>query len=158
MTGFMEAFPVVFSSPVNLLLVFFGSVVGIIFGAIPGLTAGMAIALCLPLTFAMEIVPSFTLLMSLYIGGISGGLIAAILIKIPGTPASVATVFDGGPMADRGEGWKALSVCIVFSFLGTMFGIVIMCLFTPILGAFALKLGVFEYFAVAVFAFHFRHT
>lgn len=152
MTGFMEAFPVVFSSPVNLLLVFFGSVVGIIFGAIPGLTAGMAIALCLPLTFAMEIVPSFTLLMSLYIGGISGGLIAAILIKIPGTPASVATVFDGGPMADRGEGWKALSVCIVFSFLGTMFGIVIMCLFTPILGAFALKLGVFEYFAVAVFS------
>ena len=99
MTGFMEAFPVVFSSPVNLLLVFFGSVVGIIFGAIPGLTAGMAIALCLPLTFAMEIVPSFTLLMSLYIGGISGGLIAAILIKIPGTPASVATVFDGGPYA-----------------------------------------------------------
>ena len=78
----------------------------------------MAIALFLPLTFRMDIVPSLTLLLALYIGGISGGLISAILIKIPGTPASIATVFDGGPMADRGDAWKALSVGIVFSFLG----------------------------------------
>ena len=152
MGNFLEAFSIIFTSPANLILILLGTVIGIIFGAIPGLTAGMAIALCLPITFTMDIIPSFSLLLALYIGGISGGLIAAILIKIPGTPASVATVFDGGPMADRGEGWKALSVCIVFSFLGTLFGILILCFFTPILGAFSLKLGVFEYFAVAVFS------
>ena len=130
MSEFLAAFPQIFSSPAALLLIFGGCIIGIIFGSIPGLTAGIAIALFLPLTFKMDIVPSFTLLLSLYIGGISGGLISAILLKIPGTPASVATVFDGGPMADRGEAWKAFHCiflyrdinrcpCAVFSDTGT---------------------------------------
>ena len=153
MSEFLSAFPQIFANPGNaVLLIAAGVVVGIIFGCIPGLTAGIAIALCLPLTLRMEIIPSFTLLLSLYIGGISGGLISAILIKIPGTPASVATVFDGGPMADRGEGWKALSVAIVFSFIGTLIGIAALCFLTPVLGAFALSLGMYEYFSVALFS------
>ena len=152
MSAFLNAFPQIFTSPMSIVLIVLGCIVGIIFGCIPGLTAGIAIALFLPLTFRMDIIPSFTLLLSLYIGGISGGLISAILIKIPGTPASVATVFDGGPMADRGEAWKALSVAIVFSFLGTLIGVGILCFLTPILGKFSLMLGVYEYFSVAVFS------
>ncbi len=153
MSDFLAAFPQIFASPFQaMLLIVGGAVIGIIFGSIPGLTAGIAIALFLPLTFRMDIIPSFTLLLSLYIGGISGGLISAILLKIPGTPASVATVFDGGPMADRGQGWKALSVGIVFSFFGTIFGILLLCFLAPILGAFSLKLGVFEYFSIALFS------
>ena len=152
MSEFLAAFPQIFSSPAALLLIFGGCIIGIIFGSIPGLTAGIAIALFLPLTFKMDIVPSFTLLLSLYIGGISGGLISAILLKIPGTPASVATVFDGGPMADRGEAWKALSVSIVFSFIGTLIGVLVLCFLTPVLGAISLKFGVFEYFSIALFS------
>lgn len=152
MSDFLAAFPQIFSSPMAWVLIFGGCVIGIIFGSIPGLTAGIAIALFLPLTFKMEIVPSFTLLLALYIGGISGGLISAILLKIPGTPASVATVFDGGPMADRGQAWKALSVGIVFSFIGTLIGVLLLCFMTPILGAISLKFGVFEYFSIALFS------
>lgn len=152
MSDFLAAFPQIFSSPMAWILIFGGCVIGIIFGSIPGLTAGIAIALFLPLTFKMEIVPSFTLLLALYIGGISGGLISAILLKIPGTPASVATVFDGGPMADRGQAWRALSVGIVFSFIGTLIGVLLLCFMTPILGAISLKFGVFEYFSIALFS------
>ena len=152
MSQFLAAFPQIFADPMAYLLIVAGTIIGIIFGCIPGLTAGMAIALFLPLTFRMDIVPSLTLLLALYIGGISGGLISAILIKSPGTPASIATVFDGGPMADRGDAWKALSVGIVFSFLGTIFGILVLCLLAPILGKFSLSLGMFEYFSVAIFS------
>ena len=152
MNQFITAFSTMFSDPMAFVLIFAGTVIGIIFGCIPGLTAGMAIALFLPLTFRMDIIPSLTLLLALYIGGISGGLISAILIKIPGTPASIATVFDGGPMADRGESWRALSVGIVFSFLGTLIGILILCCLAPVLGKFSLSLGMFEYFSVAVFS------
>ena len=82
-----------------LILIFLGVGVGIIFGAIPGLTATMAVALFLPLTFGMHPVDGMSLLIGLYIGGVSGGLISAILINIPGTPSSIATTFDGYPMA-----------------------------------------------------------
>ena len=152
MSEFLAAFPQIFTSPLIWLLILAGTVIGIIFGCIPGLTAGMAIALFLPVTFKMDIIPSFALLIALYIGGISGGLISAILIKIPGTPASIATVFDGGPMADRGESWKALSVGIVFSFIGTIIGVLILCFLAPVLGRFSLSLGMFEYFSVAIFS------
>jgi putative tricarboxylic transport membrane protein len=139
-------------TPSTLLLVFGGVIMGIVFGAIPGLTAGMAIALCLPFTFRIEFIPSFALLLSLYLGGISGGLIAAILINIPGTPASVATTFDGFPMAEKGEAGKALATGVVFSFIGTMFGILVLMFVAPPLGRIALRFGVFEYFSVAVFS------
>jgi putative tricarboxylic transport membrane protein len=145
--GFVEVL-----SPSTVLLVFGGVVMGIVFGAIPGLTAGMAIALCLPFTFRMEFIASFALLLALYLGGISGGLISAILINIPGTPASVATTFDGYPMAEKGEAGKALATGVVFSFFGTVFGILVLMFVAPPLGRIALKFGVFEYFSVAVFS------
>lgn len=89
--------------PFTILLIAVGTVIGIIFGSIPGLTATMAIVMFLPATYSMTASQGISMLMALYIGGISGGLISAILLNIPGTPSSVATVFDGGPMAKKGQ-------------------------------------------------------
>lgn len=91
----LSAFAAVFQ-PMTFLLICGGVILGIIFGAIPGMSATMAVALCLPISFGLEPVAGISLLIGLYIGGISGGLISAILLKIPGTPSSVATTFDGG--------------------------------------------------------------
>ena len=99
--------------PMTILLVAIGTVVGIIFGAIPGLTATMAIVMFLPVTYSMAASEGISMLMALYIGGISGGLISAILLNIPGTPSSVATCFDGKPMANKGEAGKALGLSLI---------------------------------------------
>lgn len=136
----------------NILLIFFGTALGIVFGAIPGLTATMAVVLCLPLTFGMEPLSAMALLVGLYIGGISGGLISAILLNVPGTPSSIATTFDGSPMAKHGEAGKALGIGIVASFIGGLFSILVLILISPLLASVALKFSPFEYFALAVFA------
>lgn len=102
--------------------------IGIIFGAIPGLTATIAIAMMLPMTFSMPTTMGIASLVALYIGGISGGLVSAILLNMPGTPSSIATCFDGRPLALKGEGGKALGVGVVFSFIGTVLGIAAMIL------------------------------
>ena len=135
-----------------ILLIAVGVVVGIIFGSIPGLSATMAIALCLPMTYGMAPISGMALLIGLYIGGISGGLVAAILLRIPGTPSSVATCFDGYPLAAKGEAGKALGVGIFFSFLGTIFGILVLMCISPFLAKIALKFSFYEYFAVGVFS------
>jgi putative tricarboxylic transport membrane protein len=129
-----------------------GVAVGIIFGSIPGLTATMAVALCLPMTFGVDPIIGMCLLCGLYVGGISGGLISAILINIPGTPSSVATCFDGYPMAAKGEAGKALGIGILYSFLGGLFSFIILFFLAPPLARFALRFGPFEYFSVAVFS------
>lgn len=135
-----------------LILIFLGVGVGIIFGAIPGLTATMAVALCLPLTFGMHPVDGMALLIGLYIGGVSGGLISAILIKIPGTPSSIATTFDGYPMAEKGEAGKALGAGIFYSFLGGSFSFLVLFFIAPPLADIALKFGPPEYFSIAIFS------
>lgn len=129
-----------------------GTVVGIIFGAIPGLTAVMAIALFLPMTYGMTMELGISVLIALYIGAISGGLISAILLKIPGTPSSVATCWDGHPLAEKGQAVKALGVGIVFSFLGTIVSLIALVFIAPTLAKVALKFGPHEYFAIAVFS------
>ncbi|MBE6904980.1 MAG: Tat pathway signal protein [Ruminococcaceae bacterium] len=139
-------------NPFCIALIIVGVIVGIIFGSLPGLTATMGIALCLPLTFSMEPIQGLSLMMGIFIGGISGGLISAILIKIPGTPSSVATTFDGGPMADHGEAGKALSIGVFYSFLGTLFSIVALIFIAPSLADFALRFGPYELFAIGVFS------
>ncbi|SDK99173.1 tripartite tricarboxylate transporter permease [Natronincola ferrireducens] len=136
----------------NLLLIIFGVIVGILFGAIPGLSATMAIALMLPVTYGMAPISGFALLIGLYIGGISGGLISAILLRIPGTPSSIATTFDGSPMALRGEAGKALGIGIVYSFIGGMISIIILTFISPPIANIALKFGPYEYFAVGIFS------
>ena len=92
--------------PTILLLMFAGVFMGIIVGAIPGLSVTMGVALFLPITFGMEPIAGLALLCALYIGGTSGGLISAILLKMPGTASSVATTFDGYPMAQNGQAGK----------------------------------------------------
>jgi len=135
-----------------LFLLFGGVIVGIVFGAIPGLSATMAVTLFLPFTYAMNITPGISLLLGLYVGGVSGGLISAILINIPGTPSSIATTFDGGPLAKHGQAGKALGVAIVFSFLGGLFSFIALLLIAPQIALLALKFSPVEYFAVIAFS------
>ena len=139
-------------NPTSLILIVIGVGVGIVFGSIPGLSAAMAVALFLPVTFAMESHAAFVLLISLYIGGISGGLISAILLNIPGTSSSIATCFDGSPMAKKGEAAKALGVGVVFSFLGGLVSFLILMFVAPSVAQVTLKFSAIEYFGVCIFA------
>lgn len=142
----------VLTSPSCWLLIVLGTVIGLIFGAIPGLSAPMAMVLCLPMSFALEPIEGICLLIALYEGSTSGGLISAILLEIPGTPASIATVFDGGPMAKNGEAGKALGIGILYSFIGGVISTVALVIGAQALAAFALKFTPFEYFSIAVFS------
>jgi putative tricarboxylic transport membrane protein len=145
------AFAAVFA-PTTLLLIFLGVVLGIIFGAIPGMSATMAVALCLPISFAFPPIPGISLLLGLYIGGVSGGLISAILLNIPGTPSSIATCFDGSPMAKKGEAGRALGIGILYSFLGGFISFLALIAIAPPVARFSLRFSPFEYFAVTVFS------
>jgi len=138
--------------PVALLMMLAGVIVGIIFGAIPGLSATMAVALFLPVTYTLATTQGISLLIGLYIGAISGGLISAILLRIPGTPSSIATCFDGHPMAQRGEAGKALGIGIFYSFLGGLFSFIALLVIAPPLAKIALKFSPFEYFSIAIFS------
>ena len=135
-----------------ILLIVMGVALGLVFGSIPGLTATMAIAICLPITYGMDPIAGMSLLMGLYIGGVSGGLIPAILLKLPGTPSSIATTFDGYPMAQKGEAGKAFSFAIVSSFLGGLVSIIVLIMIAPPLGKVALQFGPYEYFAIVIFS------
>ena len=139
-------------TPGCLLIMFLGVAVGIVFGAIPGLSATMAIALFLPITFEMDAAQGIALLLALYVGGISGGLISAILINIPGTAASIATTWDGYPMALKGQAPKALGVGIVYSFLGTLFGVGVLILIAQPIADIAVTFSPMEYFALGLFS------
>ncbi len=137
----------------SLLLCFFGVFAGIVFGACPGISTTMGIALMLPFTYSMDIGQALALLIGLYIGGVSGGLISAILLNIPGTPGSVCTTFDGHPMSARGESGKALGVGILYSFVGGIISLVILMIFSPMLSSVAIRFTAVEYFAITLFSF-----
>lgn len=128
-----------------------GTFVGIVFGAIPGLTAAMGVILFLPFTYKMTAVESFALLLGIYCGGTYGGSISAILLKTPGTASAAATVLDGHVMAQKGEGKKALSAAVVGSFFGGIFSCAILILLSAKLASVALKFGPAEYFALGIF-------
>lgn len=136
----------------QLLIAALGVLIGIIFGAIPGMTATMAVAVFLPLTYALDLSTALYLLLGLYVGGISGGLIPAILINIPGTPSSLCTTFDGHPMAMRGESERALKIGITSSLMGGLISLVVLAVFTPILAGWAIKFGAVEKFLIILFA------
>jgi putative tricarboxylic transport membrane protein len=147
-----EGIQLILSEPMCFFWIFVGVSVGIIFGAIPGLSATMAIAIFLPITYSLSPLLGMATLISLYIGGVSGGLISAVLLNMPGTPSSVATCFDGRPLALKGQADKALGAGIVFSFLGTIFSIAALVTIAPKLAAIAIKFGPHEYFAVTLFS------
>lgn len=136
----------------HLLMSVLGVFVGIIFGALPGMTATMAIAIFLPLTYAYDLHMSLYLLLGLYVGGISGGLIPAILINIPGTPSSICTTFDGFPMAQKGQGERALRIGITASLFGGFVSLAILYFFAPVLARVAINFSAIEKFLIILFA------
>lgn len=137
----------------SMLLIASGVFGGIIIGAVPGLTATMAVALLVPVTYGMPMMPAIALLLGVYVGSISGGFVSAILLNIPGTPSSVATTFDGYPMVQKGEHEKALGLALIASFIGGTFSGFVLMFIAPRLAQYALKFGPFEYFALVVFTF-----
>lgn len=147
----LDAFTLLFEWQ-NLLLLAGGTALGIVIGAIPGLTASMLIALTLPLTFHMDPVGAVTLLIGEYVGGISGGLITAILLRMPGTPASIVTTFDGYPMAQSNRAERALALGITASVVGGIISWFFLAGMSPSLAEFALQFGPWEYFTLVLMA------
>lgn len=135
----------------NLALIVAGTVAGMVIGALPGLTATMAVALLVPFTFSMEPVGGLVLLGSIYMGAIYGGCFSAILINTPGTPSSIGTTFDGYPMARQGRGEEAIIGATVGSAIGGVFGVICLIFLSPLLADVALRFGPAEYFWVGVF-------
>lgn len=135
--------------PEFLILILIGVAVGNIFGCIPGLNAPIAVALVLPFTFSMTTLQAISIIMGLYMGCVSGGLVSAILLKIPGTAASVATTFDGYPMAQKGKATEALSYGSFASFFGGIFSCICLLALAPILAKMAIGFGPWEYFGTA---------
>ena len=135
----------------NLLYINIGLVIGIIFGAIPGLSGTTAICMLLPITFGMETVPAMIMLISIYFGAVYGGSITAILIKTPGTVGACMTVLDGYPMAKNGHPGKALDTALKASTYGGLLSAAILLLTAPFIAKYAVKFGSAEKFALAIF-------
>lgn len=139
--------------PITLGWIVIGVVVGIIFGAVPGLTATTAVALFTPITFDLDFTDSFAFLLGIYCGGYYAGSIPAILINTPGAPGNAATALDGHALAVQGKAGKALSVSVTSSWFGGIFSAFMLLVFAPLFTKMALKFGPQEYFAVAVLGF-----
>lgn len=139
-------------APTTFLLVLAGTILGIVFGAIPGLTGALAIVILMPFTYAMAPEPGIALLVSIYVGGISGGFIASALIGIPGTPSAVATTFEAWPLTKKGGVVKALGIGIIASFIGTFFSCLIALFLSPVIADLAVKLGPWEIFGLCFLA------
>lgn len=136
----------------NLFGLIFGTAVGILIGALPGLSVNMGIALLFPLTFSFQGVGGILMLLGIYCGAIYGGSISAILLRTPGTPASVATTLDGYPMATKlGQPGRALGLSTMGSTFGGIFSAICLIIFSPLLAKVALQFSKPEYFALAVF-------
>lgn len=138
--------------PDVLLWLVAGSVIGILIGALPGLTVTMGVAILTPLTFQMSTEAAFALLLGAYAGGTYGGSISAILLKIPGALPSVMTTLDGFPMGQRGEAGRAIGLATVSSLIGGIVSAVILAVMAPPLAALAIEFSAPEYLAVALFA------
>lgn len=138
--------------PMNLLMLFVCSILGVILGAIPGLSGGLGMTLILPLTFALNTELSFCMLLGMYIGGMSGAFIAAVLVGIPGTPAAICTCYDGYPMTQQGKASKALTIGLTASFMGTAISVIVATLLSGPIANIALMLGPWEYFSLCFMA------
>jgi len=151
----MDALFTAFSSlmsPWPLMLLCVGVILGIVGGSLPGITGAMMIALCLPITFEMEPVNALILLIGIYVGAISGGLITATLMRMPGTPASVMTTLDGYPMAQKGMPGRALGLGITASFVGGIISCIFLIILSKPLSHLASKFGPFETFSLVFMA------
>jgi len=146
---FLGYFGAVFT-PTSMMILCIGTVGGLILGATPGLSPTMAVALLIPFTFHMEPAQGLILLRAAYTSSVAGGAVSAILLKIPGAPANIATALDGFEMAKRGQAAKALQMCFVSSAIGGVFGIFVLIFLTPILAQWALGFGPSHLFWIAI--------
>ncbi len=140
-----------FATPVSIALALGASLVGVIIGALPGLTATMGVALMTTLTIKLDSSQALLILICTYVGAIYGGSRSAILLNIPGTPANAASCLDGHVLARSGLAGRAIGISTTGSVTGTLIGVFFLAWFTPILGDVALKFGAYEFFWLAVF-------
>ncbi len=139
--------------PYNLALMVLGIVLGVVIGVLPGLGGANGIAILLPLTFSMSPTSAIIMLSCIYWGALFGGAITSVLFNIPGEPWSVATTFDGHPMAQKGQAGEALTAAFTSSFVGALFAVIVITLVAPLVATFALQFGPAEKFAVFFLAF-----
>lgn len=147
--GLVGGFSNVFE-PGNLMILLIATMVGFLGGAIPGISGTMLVILALPITYTMEPIAAFLLLSAIYVSSVFSGSISAILFRTPGTPEAIATVYDGYPMAQKGQAGRALGVAIFSSGIGGIIGTVFLIFLTPVLARSALQFSAPEYFALAV--------
>ena len=140
-------------SPFNLMLMFIGVILGVIIGVLPGLGGANGIAILLPLTFTMPPTSAIIMLSCIYWGALFGGAITSILFNIPGEPWSVATTFDGYPMAQQGRAGEALTAAFTSSFIGAFVAVVMITFLAPLIAKLALKFGSPEFFSVYFLTF-----
>ena len=153
----MQGFAIALSLK-NLLLMFAGVILGVIIGVLPGLGGANGVAILLPLTFSMAQSPGGTtsaiiLLSCIYWGALFGGAITSILFNIPGEPWSVATTFDGYPLAQQGRAGEALTAAFTSSFVGALVAVIMITFLSPVVAKFALEFGPPEFFAVYLLTF-----
>lgn len=137
----------------NLMYMLVGIVLGVLIGVLPGLGGANGVAILLPLTFSMNPTSAIIMLSCIYWGALFGGAITSILFNIPGEPWSVATTFDGHPMAQQGKAAEALTAAFTSSFVGALFAVLLITFLAPLLAKFALKFGPAEFFAVQLLTF-----
>ncbi len=145
----LEAIRLAFSF-LNLFTILWGTVLGIVIGALPGLGPTIAVSLMVTVSFKMPPDTALILLGAVYCGAIYGGSISAILINAPGTPGSAATTFDGYPMSQQGKAGVAMGLSATSSFLGGIFSIICLILFAPLIAKFSIKFGPPEFFMLAM--------
>ncbi|UYV19873.1 tripartite tricarboxylate transporter permease [Halomonas qaidamensis] len=139
-------------SPAVMGLIILGVLFGIVGGSIPGFTVTMAILVVFPFTFAMDPVSGVSLMVGVFVGGYSGGIVSGVMLGIPGTPSSITTVYDGYPMAQRGEPGRALGIGVMASFLGTLISVAVLVFFGPLIASFSMNFRPWEITALIVFA------
>ncbi len=148
----MQGFSVALT-PMNVVFMFVGITLGVLIGVLPGLGGANGVAILLPLTFSMNPTSAIILLSCIYWGALFGGAITSILFNIPGEPWSVATTFDGYPMAQQGKAAQALTAAFTASFVGALAAVLVITFLAPVLAKFALKFGPAEFFAVQMLTF-----
>src|SRR6202171_5046851 len=140
-------------TPYNLLLMMVGITLGVIIGVLPGLGGANGVAILLPLTFSMNPTSAIIMLSCIYWGALFGGAITSILFNIPGEPWSVATTFDGYPMAQQGRAGEAMTAAFTSSFVGALFAVILITFLAPLVAKFALQFGPPGFFPVQFLTF-----
>jgi len=151
-SSLMQGFGVALT-PFNLMLMFVGVILGVIIGVLPGLGGANGVAILLPLTFSMPPTSAIIMLSCIYWGALFGGAITSILFNIPGEPWSVATTFDGYPLAQKGQAGTALAAAFTSSFVGALVAVILITFLSPVVASFALQFGPPEFFAVYLLTF-----